>query len=178
MCGVSTQQWPSTEITWFERTRQSARLDAVTIPLTRSEWILAYLNTSFWGISATKTIAKKPRKSTTRRADVTFSKFRGSRRKKKNPTIYFNDKKEDSVLWFVKNELQTISIGQTTHNQSPKSGLRRSLFDNSCLCCSVLQCVAVYCSVLQCVAVCCSVLQCVVVCCSVIYMCAHSMCIW
>ena len=37
-----------------------------------------------------------------------------------------------------------------------------------CMCCSVLQCVAVWCSVLQCVAVCCSVLQCVAVCCSVL----------
>jgi len=36
------------------------------------------------------------------------------------------------------------------------------------VCCSVLQCVAVYCNVLQCVAVCCSVLQCVAVCCSVL----------
>jgi len=36
------------------------------------------------------------------------------------------------------------------------------------VCCSVLQCVAVWCSVLQCVAVCCSVLQCVAVCCSVL----------
>ena len=34
--------------------------------------------------------------------------------------------------------------------------------------CSVLQCDAVWCSVLQCVAVCCSVLQCVAVCCSVL----------
>jgi len=36
------------------------------------------------------------------------------------------------------------------------------------LCCSVLQCVAVYCSVLQCVAVCCSVLQRVAACCNVL----------
>jgi len=39
------------------------------------------------------------------------------------------------------------------------------------LCCSVLQCPAIFCSVLpalQCVAVCCSVLQCVAVCCSVL----------
>jgi len=42
MCGVSTQQWPSTQITLFERTRQSAWLDAVKIPLTRSERILVY----------------------------------------------------------------------------------------------------------------------------------------
>jgi len=37
-----------------------------------------------------------------------------------------------------------------------------------CMCCSVLQGVAVWCSVLQCVAVCCSVLQCVAVWCSVL----------
>ena len=30
MCGVWTQKWPSTQITLFERTRQSAWLDAVT----------------------------------------------------------------------------------------------------------------------------------------------------
>jgi len=42
MCGVSTQQWPSTQIALFERTRQSAWPDAVTTPLTRSEWILVY----------------------------------------------------------------------------------------------------------------------------------------
>jgi len=31
MCGVSTQQWPSTQITLLERTRQSAWLDAIAI---------------------------------------------------------------------------------------------------------------------------------------------------
>jgi len=36
------------------------------------------------------------------------------------------------------------------------------------VCCSVVQCVAVYCSVWQCVAVISSVLQCVAVCCSVL----------
>ena len=41
-------------------------------------------------------------------------------------------------------------------------------FERCIVCCSVLQCVAVYCSVLQCVAVCCSVLQCAAVCCSVL----------
>jgi len=48
MCGVSTQKWPSNQITMFERTRQSAWFDAVTTPLTRSEWILLYWNTFFW----------------------------------------------------------------------------------------------------------------------------------
>jgi len=38
---------------------------------------------------------------------------------------------------------------------------------DTCLSCSVLQCVAVCCSMLQYVAGCCSVLQCVAVCCSV-----------
>ena len=42
ICGVSTQQWPSTQITLFVKTRQSAWLDAVMIPLTRSKWILVY----------------------------------------------------------------------------------------------------------------------------------------
>jgi len=36
------------------------------------------------------------------------------------------------------------------------------------LCCSVLQCIALWCSVVQCVAVFCSVLQCVAVCRSVL----------
>jgi len=38
----------------------------------------------------------------------------------------------------------------------------------SCLCCSVLQCVTVCCCVLLCVAVCCSVLQYGAVCCSLL----------
>ena len=37
MCGVSTQKWPSNQITMFERTRQSAWFFAVTTLLTRSE---------------------------------------------------------------------------------------------------------------------------------------------
>ena len=48
MCGVSTQRWPRNQITMFERTFQSVWFDAVTTPLTRSEWTLVYLNTSFW----------------------------------------------------------------------------------------------------------------------------------
>ena len=36
----------------------------------------------------------------------------------------------------MKNELHTISIGQTTHQDAiTKSGLRRILFDKSCLRC-------------------------------------------
>jgi len=40
----------------------------------------------------------------------------------------------DSELWFVKCNLHTISIGQSTHwDLVKKSGLRRVLFDRSCL---------------------------------------------
>jgi len=43
-------------------------------------------------------------------------------------------KKEDSELWFVEKAPHTISIGQTTHQDSvQKSGLRRILLDQSCL---------------------------------------------
>jgi hypothetical protein len=43
-------------------------------------------------------------------------------------------KEEDSELRFVENELHTISVGQTTHEDSlHKIGLRRILFDKSCL---------------------------------------------
>jgi len=61
MCEVSTQQWPSTQNTLFERTRQIAWLDAVTIPLTRSKWILAYSNTSFEVVEKPKKLPKTPR---------------------------------------------------------------------------------------------------------------------
>jgi len=43
-------------------------------------------------------------------------------------------KEEDSDLWFLENKLQTISIGQSTHQDLvTKSGLRRTMFDKSCL---------------------------------------------
>jgi len=38
MCGVSSQQWPSTQITLFQQTRQSAWLDTVTRPDDK-EWV-------------------------------------------------------------------------------------------------------------------------------------------
>jgi len=59
----------------------------------------------------------------------------------------------------------TIIVSQLQHTLLHVRG--------GCMCCSVLQCVAVCCSVLQCVAVCCSVLQCVAVCCSVLRVCAY-----
>jgi len=52
--------------------------------------------------------------------------------------------------------VQSQMISLCISNVSPK------------VCCSVLQCFAVFCSVLQCVAVCCSVSQCVAVCHSVL----------
>ena len=51
------------------------------------------------------------------------------------------------------------------------SDIRVCVTDYISVCCSVLQCSAVFCSVLQCVAVCrnaCSVLWCVAVCCGVL----------
>jgi len=78
--------------------------------------------------------------------------------------IYFF---EDSKLWFVENELYTISIGQTTHNQSKNCDFSKNLACGA-VCSMILACGAVCCSVSQCVAVCRSVLQCVAVCCSVL----------
>jgi len=43
-------------------------------------------------------------------------------------------KEEDSELWFVKNEIRTVSIGQSTHQDLvKKSGLQRILLHKSCL---------------------------------------------
>jgi len=43
-------------------------------------------------------------------------------------------KEEDSDVWFVKYKLHSISIGQSAHQDLvKKSGLRRILFDKSCL---------------------------------------------
>jgi len=52
--------WPSTQITLFEWTRQSAWLDAVTTPLIRSEWILVYSNISFWMELSNQKYRQKP----------------------------------------------------------------------------------------------------------------------
>jgi len=60
MCGVSTQQWPSSQITLYEKTRQSAWLDAVTTPLTRRDWILVYWNTSLEGVEQSKNGQRNP----------------------------------------------------------------------------------------------------------------------
>ena len=51
---------PSTQITLIERTRQSAWLDAMMTPLTRSEWILVYKTRLFLEGSPTKQITKTP----------------------------------------------------------------------------------------------------------------------
>ena len=68
----------------FERTRQSAWLDAVTTQLTRSEWIFCTKTPLFGESWATKFMAKKIRKCSLRRAtNVMFWKIRGWRRQKK-----------------------------------------------------------------------------------------------
>ena len=60
MCTVSTQQWPSTQVTLFERTRQSAWLDTVTTLVDKkrvNSCVVKHL--SFGGNSATTKTAKK-----------------------------------------------------------------------------------------------------------------------
>ena len=65
--------WPSTHITLCEIIRQSAWLDAVTIPLTEASEFLCTKAPLFGGSWATKNIAKKPWKCCLRRAtNVTF----------------------------------------------------------------------------------------------------------
>jgi len=80
MCGVSTQQWPSTQITLFERTRQKAWLDDLTLwrhHLTRSEWILVYHDAFFFEKDQQPNkIAIMTQRCFLRRApNFTFSKF-------------------------------------------------------------------------------------------------------
>ena len=55
MCGMSTQQWPSPQITLFERKLQSAWLDTETTPVDKkhvNSCVLKHL--LLWGSSATK----------------------------------------------------------------------------------------------------------------------------
>ena len=80
MCRVSTQQWPSTQITLFERTCQSAWLDALTTLLTRRKWILVYYNTSFWRELSKKVEqpTKSPRNTLSSRFESSAAKFCGS----------------------------------------------------------------------------------------------------
>jgi len=89
MCGMLTQQWPSTQITLFERTRQSAWLDAETTSVNQKRVnYCIFKHFLFWESSATKKIAQKPRKCSLRHAtDVKFSEFRW-RRKKKKPRLW------------------------------------------------------------------------------------------
>jgi len=61
MCGVSTQQWPSTRITLFGRTCQRAQLDAVTTPVDKKQVNPFVLKRFFfWGSSGTKNLTKDP----------------------------------------------------------------------------------------------------------------------
>ena len=90
-CGVSTQQWPSTQITLFARTRQSAWLYAVTTSVDEKQvnsCVLKHL--FFWGSSATKEFAKKTQKCSFQcGTNVRFSKNCGWRRIKKRRCTWF-----------------------------------------------------------------------------------------
>jgi len=115
MCGVSTQQWASTQITLFdsERTHQSAWLDAVTTPLDKKRvnscelnWRCFYYFVKnslvvllealyavfkrifFWGRLATTKFDQNPQKCSFRRAaNIIFSKFLNLSRQKLNKNL-------------------------------------------------------------------------------------------
>jgi len=61
MCKVLTQQGPSTQIAFFERTRQSAWLGAATTQVDKT-WVKSCVlkHLFFWGRSATKNCQKAP----------------------------------------------------------------------------------------------------------------------
>jgi len=86
MCGVSTQQWPSTQNTLFKRTRQSARLNAVMTPVDKKRLNSCVLNLFFWGISASKDLSQKSGNASSA-TNVKFWKF--WRRKKKPRSLKF-----------------------------------------------------------------------------------------
>jgi len=75
---MSTQQWPSTQITLFEKTCQSAWLDAETTTVDKKRVnSCALKHPLFWGGSATNKFAPKPRKCSLWRATtVMFSNWR------------------------------------------------------------------------------------------------------
>jgi len=85
------QQWPSTQITLFERKRHSAWLVVETTTADKKRVnSCALKQLIFWGSSATKKIAQNPRKCSLRCANnVTFSNFRGWHRKKKPRSARF-----------------------------------------------------------------------------------------
>jgi len=62
-----------------------------------------------------------------------------------------------TIIHIITAELRS----QLTNVFAPQNHYRADICKVCCMCCGVLQCVAVCCSVLQCVAVCCCVLQCV-----------------
>jgi len=111
MCGVSTQQWLSTQITLCERTHQSAWLDAVTIPLTRSERILVYWNTFFvGGSSATK---KSPKKTGNVLSDALMSRFQNfaaDSTKKKLRSARFSLMNQFELIWGHSEKLFSLFI--------------------------------------------------------------------
>jgi len=89
MCGVSTQEWPSTQTTLIERTRQSAWLDTVTSFTRRSE-LLCTKPPFFEGwreLSNQKNHPKTQKCSLRRATNVTVSKKFSCH--KRNPALRF-----------------------------------------------------------------------------------------
>ena len=59
ICGLSTQQWPSTQITLFERTRKSMWLDDVTTPVDKKRISSCVWKHLLEGVQPPKIIAKE-----------------------------------------------------------------------------------------------------------------------
>jgi len=108
ICGVSTEQSPSTPSTLFERTRQSAWLNTVTTPVDKKRVnSCVYKHLFFWGISATKKIATKTLKCYRPCAThVTLSKFVG-----------WCSKKNPGSARFFETRLRVVWINSLIHYQ-------------------------------------------------------------
>ena len=72
------------------------------------------------------------------------------------------------VCTSVSCSLHRITLQHAATHCNTLQHAQNPLIPASFMCCSVLQCFAVYCSVVQCVAMCCNVLQCTAVCCNVL----------
>jgi len=86
--------------------------------------------------------------------------------------VYFSNEHEfSSRIQFTRHCIKSVFVETNQVVDSDSNGVVQCVSPQVAVCCSVLQCVAVWCSVsrlkLQCVAMCCSVLQCVAVWCGV-----------
>jgi len=81
--------------------------------------------------------------------------------------FFFFTHRDDKMYSYLANQpVSFVLEGVVGFNVTTAAEIRELRSQLHQVCCSVLQCVAVYCSVLQCIAVCCSVFQYVAVCCS------------